>query len=754
MRVSGFLFSLLVLMNASLTAKGMDGGRPFATKDAIRVTSVEAGQGGQVTASPDGRRFFVVESYGDLDDGSRVFTIRVFGVNSDETQRVPAELASTSLRTKTNESGVIRPRWTADGHTILFLGVEGENHPQPYLFEVDKNTRKKLLPGNTHDVVDFDYQSGTCAFIARTQAPPKRTAGWSLSDESLVRMLFPEQAAEYKEYALFLSRNGELPKQITPAKRSMATASGVVSVSPDGRWVIASMPPKSVPKEWAAYVPSDARITVGPAALEAAIQYQLVNAADGSIRPLVDAPLGFLVADLSTPKVVWDEDSKSAYLSNTMEPIRPGTPVSRRPAVLKANVTDAGKTPEVVLSYNSLASGERVTSLHQDEDGEGLEIATFARVTKSPTDGPRHGRTRLLGLTSSKQGWVSAEKANATPTADKVDVAGGKVWVQEDANHPPELMFGRSAEDVVRIHDFNPWLREVHLQPISQVQWQDREGHTWTGGLVLPSIQASKGKYPLILALKFHDPKRFSPDGPYTTTFATQALAARGFAVIELDAADAATYETEREGSMQRRGIESAIDFAVRSHNVDEERVGLIGFSRTSYYVVNALVFSDKKFAAATLSDGLDGGYVQFQSYTLNHFGGVLGKAFARMQGGEPFGKGLDAWQKNAAMFNLERVKTPLRIEMIGRSSVLQEWELYSSLKLLHKPVEAYWIPGGTHVLVKPEERYVSAQSTVEWFDFWINGRKSDTPLEAGQYERWTELKNMQMPDRSAASTQ
>ena len=42
-----------------------------------------------------------------------------------------------------------------------------------------------------------------------------------------------------------------------------------------------------------------------------------------------------------------------------------------------------------------------------------------------------------------------------------------------------------------------------------------------------------------------------------------------------------------------------------------------------------------------------------------------------------------------------------------------------------------------------PHERYLSQQSTVEWFDYWINGSASPEPLEPDQYRRWDALKQM-----------
>lgn len=748
MRILNMLILLLMAMNAAVAATDAGKGRPFTVKDAIRVATLQEEEGERLNVSPDGKRFFVVDAYGDLGEGSRVFTLRVFGYGIDSPASAnPKVLASTTLRTLTNQAAISRPRWTPDGRSILFLGVKGESLPKPYRFDVEKESLVDLLPGSDWDVSAFDVQGDTCVFLAKIKSPQARREGWTLTNESLQQLLLAngESGAPKGGTTLFVSRNGGPAQRVSLEGQPAFAQFITLSLSPDGRKAVVAQPPTDVPKEWWRYV-AKKNLGMPGQPLMNAMQYQLIDLESSEVQPLVNAPLGQVVADNSSPQAVWVEGGRAVFVSNTMQPIASDKEdPSDRPAVLKVSIQNPAKAPELVFSYAQLLAGERIKELRPSADGSGVEIETYMSAS-SYDPNPEKKRTatrRVSRFESTPQGWRVAEQSAWTSVGDVV-MAGNKVRVEEDANTPPRLVMEREGRKPVLLHDFNPWLSEVHLQPIRPVTWRDKENHPWSGGIALPPSSGKNGKPPLILALKFHEPRRFSPDGPYTTAFATQALAAKGFAVIELDAVDPPSYETEREGLTEMRGIESAIDFAATAYGVDADRVGLIGFSRTSYYVVHTLVNSQKRFVAATLSDGVDGGYVQYQAYTLNHFGGYLGRAFAQMQGGHPFGKGLDAWRKNAAMFNLDRVKTPLRVGMIGQSSVLQEWELYSSLKLMQKPVEAFYIPGGTHVLVKPKERYLSSQSTVEWFDFWMNGAESKNPLEPDQYRRWEVLRGLQ----------
>lgn len=737
--VLGMLATVLFAMNFASAALAPAGSRPFTVKDAIRVASPQEEHGTALHVSPDKKRFFLVETYGDLSDGNRVFTLKVFGSDgASPPPRTPRVLASATLRTSTNDDAIRLARWTADGRAVVFLGIDGEHPSQLYRLDVDDSSLIRLLPNSNQDMVAYDVRGDICVFVAKVGTPPTRPAGWALTDESMLQLLFPKEAAEFHEYALFVSRNHGAPRQISPASRSAILAYAGIGVSPDGRKVAVSWPPADVPKQWERYLTGGGAIPAG-APLVNVLQYQLIDLDTDRRRPLVDAPLGFATGDFSSPQVVWTKDGRSVFLSNTLQPLSEKAPPSKHSAVLKIDVGQPSRTPELVLASADFSPGERMTALHVDDEGARVNVETFvpAGERNSPQGGVgKHGMLRVERV---PQGWHLAKKT--AESEGGAETSEGRVWIAEDANHPPRLMIARENREPAELYDFNPWLSEVRLQPIRQITWRDKENHPWSGGIALPPRSNDGHKPPLIVALKFHDPTRFRPDGPYTTAFATQALVAKGFAVLELNSFDPAAEGTANEGPTQMRAIESAVDFAADTYQVDSNRVGLIGFSRTTFHVIYSLVNSQRRFAAATVSDGLDGGYVQYQLFTLNHFGGYVGNLFAKMQGGEPFGPGLDAWRRSAAMFNLDRVKTPLRVEMIGNSSVLQEWELYSSLKLLHKPVEAFWIPEGTHVLVKPRERYLSQQSTVEWFDYWINGAVSSEPLEPDQYRRWEALK-------------
>ena len=97
-----------------------------------------------------------------------------------------------------------------------------------------------------------------------------------------------------------------------------------------------------------------------------------------------------------------------------------------------------------------------------------------------------------------------------------------------------------------------------------------------------------------------------------------------------------------------------------------------------------------------------------------------------------------------APSFQLYRVHTPVLITAIDSPSILQEWELYSSLYKQKKPVDLIFIPDGQHILQKPLDRIASQQENVDWFRFWLQKHERAEPDDPGQYVRWRLLRDME----------
>jgi hypothetical protein len=118
-----------------------------------------------------------------------------------------------------------------------------------------------------------------------------------------------------------------------------------------------------------------------------------------------------------------------------------------------------------------------------------------------------------------------------------------------------------------------------------------------------------------------------------------------------------------------------------------------------------------------------------------------------RVYGAPPFGQGLKVWIQKAPGFNLDHVRTPLLITALSPIGVLEEWELYASLRMQKKPVDLMYLPqhdGYQHILQRPLDRFASQQGNVDWFRFWLQGYEDPDLAKKTQYRRWEALRHLQ----------
>ena len=236
------------------------------------------------------------------------------------------------------------------------------------------------------------------------------------------------------------------------------------------------------------------------------------------------------------------------------------------------------------------------------------------------------------------------------------------------------------------------------------------------------------------------------PSGIFTSAFAARELAAAGIMVLQVnDIADCAAHVVSlEEGSCVIADYEAAIAQLDRDGFIEPTRLGIIGFSRTSYYVMRALTASNLRFQAASITDGFNAGYLQYL-VSVDLHGGAINAESEHVIGASPLGKGREQWIGRSPEFNLYRVTAPLQVVALNRTSVLTVWEPYAGLRALNKPVDLLVLPNGTHLLSNPGERLASQGSTVDWFRFWLQGHENPHTEKADQYRRWRHLRALQV---------
>jgi len=178
----------------------------------------------------------------------------------------------------------------------------------------------------------------------------------------------------------------------------------------------------------------------------------------------------------------------------------------------------------------------------------------------------------------------------------------------------------------------------------------------------------------------------------------------------------------------------------VKEGIVDSERVGIIGFSRTCFYVMEALTTSALHIKAASITDGVMGNYLQY--ITLVDVPGFADDAGA-MIGARPFAEGLPQWLQHSPLFNMDKVSAALQVVAEGRRDLTFMWEPYAAMRYLHKPVDLILLNSNEHVLSNPAARLISQGGAVDWMRFWLQDYEDPDPAKAEQYARWRDLRRL-----------
>jgi hypothetical protein len=680
-------------------------------------------------------------------------------------QEAPAPQLLARMASPYGGDAISNVRWTHDSENLTFLGRRDSPERRLVVMNLNDLRLKELsLPGQ--DVTSFDRNENGVVYTAAAMVSESelyQSAGPALPDiqagtgSSLEMLLYPEEAK--KSLNLQAGQLWQLRDGNTQPVMNLATGASVsimnsrlLSLSPDGSQVMITAYARRVPKEWEAYQSAIANLhfVADPSNASPVIttyrpqQYVRVDLQTGEEYPAVDAPIGWGAGYFGgAHNVVWLPDAGQIVLSNTFVPLTGLTPDSSHsgplhPCVLAVDL----RTRESQCLSEMATTGP----LHHSQR------FAFIDVQWSPADHVlliRHRRGALEDDKSAEayrrdaDGWKKLPAALGTAGVD----SRLSFTVQQSVNQPPMLVArdrstGRSKE----IWNPNPQLAGFSMGEANVYHWRDPAGRLWTGGLVKPPYYVPGRRYPLVIQTHGFDQDEFLVDGFSTTANAARAMAARGIVVLQVQEIRIA-HLTPKEADIEGRdGYQAAIEQLSKQGVIDPKKVGIIGWSRTGWYVLESLMTRPNLFAAATLAESTHGDLTQYWFLVDYALGPVLANSIADAIGKRPTQAGLTTWLVKSPEFNAARIRTPILFEQNSPSALIYGWDLYAALRSLGSPVDLLYIRNGEHVLVKPLERLASGEMNVDWYDFWLNQHEDPDPAKAAQYERWRKLRRLHAP--------
>jgi dipeptidyl aminopeptidase/acylaminoacyl peptidase len=721
--------------------------------------------------SPDHRFISVLTQHGRLDLNRPESVVRVY--RSDDIAQIlsgpqnasePAPMWEIRESTGRHGPNVTQLHWLRDSSGFAFLTKSASGNSQLVLADLGTKTVHRLT-NDAQYVKSFDIRTKN-HFVYTVLAPPSPKQASSPGSaiigtgKDLDSLMFPEEsaAAENSErcelWAVVGDRRFKVKDPASSRALTLYWRGQHLALSPDGTSVVTVSPLDEVPREWEKLYPQppvhggEFKVQAGQQDLESLLgwglvdQFALIDLRSGKIQSIVEAPTATSAGWLAEAFTDWSSDGQSLVVSGIFVPTG-SQQVNPRPCI-------------AVVEIKSLKA-TCLESIYGVAGDESVKWHDILRVHFAPgsdshvtVDSMWDGNvTRFTNYTRGSNGTWNQDAASSDETRQQ----SFALTVKQGLNEPPVLVATDRRSGVARvILDPNPRLRDIALGEVSVFRWKAPNGHNDVGGLFKPPDYIPGRRYPLVIQTHGFVEDQFIPSGAFPTATAAQELAANGMLVLQARG-EACPWGTPEEGPCAAENYEAAAKELIKAGMADPEKLGIVGFSATCYYVLQELTTGALHFKAASITDGADYGYFQYVS-AVDNDPTNLGDRYAEgVIGAAPFGEGLATWLKRSPAFKMDKVETPLQVVALGtHAHVLSMWEPYATLRYLGKPVDFMIIPNSEHVITNPGEQMISQGATVDWFRFWLKGEEDPDPAKAQQYARWRGLRDIKTTHSQSAA--
>jgi hypothetical protein len=752
---------------ASQIASAQQTKKPFSVADEIGIVLFGAPSGTppELHFSPDGQYVAVWTQRGQLDLNRVEESLRFYRgadighfLGHFDDLQPPAPVWVVNRSAKKARSIGSAWRWLSDSSGVAFLERTGGDNNRLVLADLRKKTVEPLTSAmetiKAFDIRDRRHYAYTIeTLVGRAKRQAERGApAMVVTGRSLYELLFPDEPREVSFFSgrcyLWAAVDGK-PFEVKHDRVPVASGQGLgvfdfslsdLALSPDGRSLVTTLSLREVPSSWETLYPPpypsyQYRIHAGKNYIGGPVrQYVRIDLRTGSVHTLTDAPTSNDGGWFASGGPSWSSDGHDILLPGTFIKSKDNAP--SRPCVAVVDLPSNTRTCVEMLkgpTETGVEEGYHQITQARFADGDQQRVLVSFRHREDnvllQTIEYRHMADGKWKEIDQIKGW------------SEVGHNGLEVTVKQAFNEPPVLVATNKEASRV-IWDPNPQLKILDLGQASLYRWKNKEGKEWKGGLFKPSDYKAVQRYPLVIQTHGFAESEFRPSGVYPTAFAARALTAAGIVVLQADE-QGCPVNTPAEGPCAVSSYEAAANQLVSEGVVDPQKIGIIGFSRSCFGVLEMLTMASLHLKAASITDG----WLMTYSHYLLDEGPPTGdddQLDDKVIGAKPFGEGLKLWLKRSPGFNLDKLSTPLLVVGEGPVSLLGMWEPYAGLRYLHKPVDMILLNTDEHVLTNPAVRMASQGSAVDWFRFWLQDYEDPDPVKSGQYARWRDLRKLQ----------
>ena len=274
---------------------------------------------------------------------------------------------------------------------------------------------------------------------------------------------------------------------------------------------------------------------------------------------------------------------------------------------------------------------------------------------------------------------------------------------------------------VLLANPMKPVLDKIDMGTMKEWNFTAEDGTEIKGMICLPPDFDPDKKYPLIV---YYYGGTTPTTRGITSPYCAQLFASRDYVVYVIQPSGAIGYGQEfsarHVNAWGERTADEIIEgtkkFCAAHPFVNDKRIGCIGASYGGFMTMYLQTKTDL-FAAAVSHAGIS----NVTSYWGEGYWGYSYNSVAAA-GSYPWNNP-DLFTKHGALFNADKIKTPLLLlhgTVDTNVPVGESIQLYNALKILGKPVEFITVDGENHFISDYPKRELWHNSIMAWFARWL----------------------------------
>ncbi len=330
-------------------------------------------------------------------------------------------------------------------------------------------------------------------------------------------------------------------------------------------------------------------------------------------------------------------------------------------------------------------------------------------------------------------------------TLDNCQAASEEVFCVEESATRPAAIVAVSLRTGKRrvIANPNPMFERKRYPRIERLILHDASGGPYFAQLVYPTSFDPSKKYPLVIT-QYNN--RGFLRGQVGNEYPIYPMAEAGFFVLSVNWGRPPNDQTKLsidrlnlDYSLHGREIvwnviESGLDSAIATGNVDEHRVALTGLSAGAE-IVNYVLQRTDRFAAAIASSG-----AQDATFFALAPEGPLRNRLMNEFNTKVLFDGANAALNDMAWSNKgEKLRTPYLIN-VGEYEAMLGFEGTQSIIHAGGPLEIRIFPDEQHIKYQPRTYIGIYENNMQWLKFWLKDEVDPSRELAVQYKRWREM--------------